>query len=119
MRKLSKTYLLPVRKFKSFALAQRVLATLLFLFIFLGIRAQSVSFSNDGTDLVITASGDLTNYKFVDTSYQVFTNEGAAAVSPNSWGGNTEGTKYDPSATYYYKEGYSWTKIPVMRTNSH
>lgn len=111
MRKLSKTYLLPVRKFKSFALAQRVLATLLFLFIFLGIRAQSVSFSNDGTDLVITASGDLTNYKFVDTSYQVFTSEGASNVSPNSWGGNTEGTKYDPSATYYYKEGYSWTRI--------
>lgn len=98
----------------SFPYCSRLLVSLILCLIAtIGAQAQSVSFSasSDGKDLVITATGNLTNYKFVDTSYQVFTSEGAANVSPNSWGGNTEGTKYDPSTTYYYKNGYSWTQI--------
>lgn len=50
-----------------------------------GTMAQSVSFSGSDKTLVITASGDLTNYKFVDTSYQVFTHDGGANISPNNW----------------------------------
>lgn len=78
--------------------------------------AQSVSFSGSGTTLVITASGDLTNYSFVDDSYQVFTSTGANNVSyyaypyPDYF---KEGALYIPTKTYYgYNAStYKWEQV--------
>lgn len=83
--------------------------------------AQSVSFSGSGTTLVITASGDLTNYKFVDTSYQVFTHDGGANISPNDWGnnGNIEGTKYDPTKKYYYYDSSAYTWVAISDNSTY
>lgn len=84
--------------------------------------AQYVSFSGSGTTLVITASGDLTNYKFVDTSYQVFTHDGGANISPNNWGNNgsnIEGTKYDPTKKNYYYDSSAYTWVAISDNSTY
>lgn len=84
--------------------------------------AQSVSFSGSDKTLVITASGDLTNYKFVDTSYQVFTHDGGANISPNNWGNNgsnIEGTKYDPTKYYYYYDSSAYTWVAISDNSTY
>ena len=87
-----------------------------------GTMAQSVSFSGSDKTLVITASGDLTNYKFVDTSYQVFTHDGGANISPNNWennGSNIEGTKYDPTKKYYYYDSSAYTWVAISDNSTY
>lgn len=94
----------------------KISLSLLLLFIGLvPMWAQTVSFSSGGTDgktLVVTASGDLTNYsqEYSTTSTQ-FTADAAGNVFTNNTGTSVaEGDIYDVATTYYTAER-TWKQL--------
>lgn len=73
--------------------------------------AQSVSFSGSDKTLVITASGDLTNYTMSDDSKKEFTSDATSAIAKDEKGSKVYGGEvYSSSSTYYYLS-YTYKQI--------
>lgn len=73
--------------------------------------AQSVSFSGPDKTLVITASGDLTNYTMSDDSKKEFTSDATSAIAKDEKGSKVYGGEvYSSSSTYYYLS-YTYKQI--------